>query len=75
MAEHFEMLLRLSRYGLTICQRGGETRALDWELLDAADRGGRFESDDLQQGRRNVAGVAELIAGARLADALGPVDH
>ena len=42
-------------------------------LLDAVDRLGRLDADDLEQGRREVAGVAELVAQLALGgDALAP---
>ncbi len=36
--------------------------AFDRHLRDAADLGRRLDADQLEQGRRQVAGVGELVA-------------
>src|SRR5205085_2123592 len=73
MAEHLEILRLLLRRRLGPRETLGKAGALDRHLLDAVDRLGRLDADDVEQGRREVAGVAELVAqlAARL-DALAP---
>ena len=76
MAEHLEILRRRFRRRLRILETGGEARAFERHLRDAVDGRRRLDADDVEQGRHEIAGVAELVAQlAARGNALGPGDH
>ena len=62
MPEHLEILRRRFRRRRGVRDRAGETFAFDRHLRDACDFRRRADADQFEQGRRQIAGVNELMA-------------
>src|SRR6202012_5901986 len=76
MAEHLEILRRRFRWRPRVLEAHRETRALDGHLRHAIDRSGRRHTHEIEQGRREIAGMAELMPQLTACwQALGPGDH